>query len=405
MFERYERPAWVRRLSAMAPAVGGAAALVPLDAEAMIEDTARSTGLDDFGDFGDGGWRERFAALVEDIGSADMHLVGRLMTKQELARSLRTRLLLASAVDADPGIRDERVRAPVIITGPARSGTTILFELLALDPELRAPAAWEGLHPVALPEATGADRLRIAECEQELWADVQPEFAAIHELRSDLPVECVTLAMPSFAGTHWAMIMSLAKYAPDLVADYAYHRHLLQTLQRGGDSAQWLLKTPGHLMSLGLLFESYPDAWIVQTHRDPLKTMPSTISATAMVRWLRTDAVDVEGTAQAITLGFSAALLGVIEQRDCGAVPDRFVDVHFQRLMADPVAEIGQAYAKMGRELSPAHAEAIRHYLADKPKGKFGTHQYSAEEWGIDPGALRDQMRPYTDHYGVALEC
>jgi hypothetical protein len=327
------------------------------------------------------------------------------MTKQELARSLRTRLLLARAIGADPGIRDEPVRAPMIITGPPRSGTTILFELLALDPTLRAPAAWEGLHPVPLPEAKGADRVEIGECEQELWADVQPEFAAIHELRSDLPVECVTLGMPSFAGTHWAMIMSLAKYAPDLPADYAYHRHLLQTLQRGGGPTQWLLKTPGHLMTLGLLFEAYPDAWIFQTHRDPLKTMPSTISTTAMVRWLRTDAVDLEGTARAITLGFSAALLGVIDQQASGAVPpDRFVDVHFKRLMADPVSEIGQAYAKMGRELTPGHAEAIRRYLVDKPKGKFGTHHYSAEEWGIDPDALREQMRPYTDHYGVELE-
>ena len=48
----------------------------------------------------------------------------------------------------------------------------------------------------------------MAEAEQELWADVQPEFAAIHEMRSDLPVECITICMPSFAGNHWAMVLA-----------------------------------------------------------------------------------------------------------------------------------------------------------------------------------------------------
>ena len=79
--------------------------------------------------------------------------------------------------------------APVIITGPARSGTTILFELLALDPDLRVPTAAEAMHPVALPEAAAVpesvavpesaalpEPLVLSQCEQELWAAVQPEF-------------------------------------------------------------------------------------------------------------------------------------------------------------------------------------------------------------------------------------
>ena len=61
----------------------------------------------------------------------------------------------------------------------------------------RAPLAWEVLHPVPFGGATEEQRRSMSECEQELWADVQPEFAAIHELRSDLPVECVTLTLPT----------------------------------------------------------------------------------------------------------------------------------------------------------------------------------------------------------------
>jgi len=85
-------------------------------------------------------------------------------------------------------------------------------------------------------------------------------------------------------------------------------------------------------------------------------------------------------------------------------MPPRFVDVHFQRLLRDSVGTLREAYAGMGRELTPEHAERVRRYLAEKPQGKFGRHRYSPEEWGFDSGELRERFRPYTDHYGVALE-
>jgi hypothetical protein len=244
----------------------------------------------------------------------------------------------------------------------------------------------------------------VSECEQELWADVQPEFAAMHELRADLPVECVTLNAPGFSGTHWPMVLPLPRYAPDLQADYAFHRSILQVLQHGAKQRTWLLKTPSHLATLGLLFATYPDAWVVQTHRDPVKTMPSTVSITSMVRWMRSDAVDLELMASVIGATFGAALLGVIEQRAKGSVPDRFVDVHFQNLIRDPVGTIRAAYAGMGREFGDEHAERIRRYLRDKPQHKFGTHRYTAEQWGFDPADLRRRLAPYVEHYGVELE-
>jgi hypothetical protein len=403
MAERYERPAWVRRLNLMGDAVGGAARLVPLDPADLAARASASVGETDFGDFGDAGWRQRFTTIVEDADAGDLHVVGRLLTRQELLRALRARLLMARAVRERPAIRTEKIEAPVIVTGPARSGTTILFELLSLDPALRAPLAFEALHPAGLPGATDR-RLEVSECEQELWADVQPEFAAMHELRSDLPVECVTLNAPGFSGTHWPMVLPLPRYAPDLQADYAFHRSILQVLQHGAPPRTWLLKTPSHLATLGLLFATYPDAWVVQTHRDPVKTMPSTVSITSMVRWMRSDAVDLELMASVIGATFGAALLGVIEQRANGTVPDRFVDVHFQSLIRDPVETIRAAYAGMGREFGDEHAERIRRYLRDKPQGKFGTHRYTAEEWGFDAADLRRRLAPYVEHYGVALE-
>ena len=245
----------------------------------------------------------------------------------------------------------------------------------------------------------------LSECEQEFWADVQPEFQALHELRSDLPVECVTITQGSFCGFHWNMIISRGNWLPDPAVNYAYERQFLQVLQHGAGPTQWVLKTPAHLMLLPLLYSEFSDAWVVQTHRDPAKTMPSTVSTTAMIQWLRTDDVDVDSAAQNIQAVFAAGLNGSVDLRTSGAVPaDRFVDVHFTELMSDPVSTLRAAYARMGRDFTDNHAAAVLDYLAHKPKGKFGVHRYQPEDWGFTAESLREAMAPYIDHFNVTRE-
>ena len=150
MRERYQRPDWVRRINAMGDSLGdpleGARRLVPLDAKELEGSAEASLGAGSSGDFGDPGWRERFRALVDTVDSAPYHAVGRLITRQELLRALRTRLLLARTLTDHPEIPDQQITAPLVVTGPARSGTSILYELLSLDPTLRAPLALSLIH-------------------------------------------------------------------------------------------------------------------------------------------------------------------------------------------------------------------------------------------------------------------
>jgi hypothetical protein len=403
MAERYERPDWVRRVNAMGAAAGGAAAVVPLDAGELIDTARASMGLAGFGELGDGDWEGRLRSLVTAVEDNDLHVVGRLMTREELLRGLRTRLLLADERRSDPSVAEEVIEAPIVITGPARSGTTILFELLALDPGVRSPIAADVLHPASgMP--LGA-RLAMAEAEQELWEDVQPEFASMHELRADLPVECITISSPSFGGSHWSMVLNdPGAWAPDIGADLAFHRAVLQSVQHGEPRRQWVLKTPGYLFLLDDLLRAYPDASVVFTHRDPAKTMPSTVSTTAMVQWLRTDQVELDGLAALIGALFADALNTVARRRDDGSIGAACGDVRFSDLMADPVAAIRDAYAAIGRELVPEHAAAIVDYLAAKPKGKHGVHRYEAADWGFDAAALRRDLAPYLTRFQIPLE-
>ena len=406
MAERLTRPDWVRRINLMADSVGGRPRdLVPIDAGDLLQRAAASLGGMPTGDLGDPHWQERFEALVAAVDASPMHVVGRLMTKQELLRSLRSRLLLTAATDATPEIIVEPVTAPVIITGPARSGTSILFELLALHPDLRAPTAAEGLHPVPPPGGGAADPGVLGECEQELWADVQPEFQAMHELRTDLPVECITLTQGSFCGFHWSMIAPLEGWFPDPVVNYDFERRFLQVLQHGTGPTQWVLKTPAHIMLLPSLYGTFADAWVVQTHRDPARTMPSTASMTAMIQWLRTDDVDVDLTARLVLDVFSDALNRSVDLRQSGAVPaERFVDIHYSRLIENPAATLGAACEQMGLAFTDTYAAAVADYLAHKPKGKFGVHRYRPEDWGFTADGLHTAMAPYLDHFGVARE-
>src|SRR4051812_4858289 len=110
----YERPDWVRRVNAMGPSVGGAEHLVPLDADELVATATRSTGLDDFGP---PTWEEPFRRLVAALDTeAQLHTLGRLMSRLDLVRHLRTRLLVVAAVADDPSITDEQVVAPVFVT-------------------------------------------------------------------------------------------------------------------------------------------------------------------------------------------------------------------------------------------------------------------------------------------------
>jgi hypothetical protein len=182
-----------------------------------------------------------------------------------------------------------------------------------------------------------------------------------------------------------------------------FHKVFLQLMQYGKPKKTWVLKTPVYLPILDLVFAVYPDAWIVLTHRDPLKTIPSGLSTLASCRWQRSDVVDVDRI-RAGSTGIFDLMVHIERRRKSGELPPRFVDLHFLDQMRDPVAAIGRAYAEIGRPFEASHAAAVRDYLANKPKGKFGKHKYEPEDWGYSTAELRERTKPYIAAYGVALE-
>ena len=412
MTEPYRRrPDWVRRLNYLGPATGDARHAVPIDPEELLATARASTGLDAIGD---DHWLETYRRCVTSIDTeSGASLLGRVLARAEILRSLQTKLRLEAAWSETPAILDEPIERPIFILGAPRTGTSILLELLALDPALRAPVSWQAHHPLPFPGAESeARRLELAESEQELWMDVQPELATLHELRADLPCECVHFLSMEFGGPYWQMHFPLPSFQawlptqPEIQArTYRFHRRFLQTLQHGRARRRWLLKSPGHLVSVEALYAEYPDAIVVQTHRDPQKFVGSAASTTALLHWIRGESIDPKLYGQ-LALGSFSFMLGQMKDlRSRGAVPDeQVIDSPYLDLIEDPVAAIGRIYERAGLDWPDGHDAAILDYLANKPRGKFGKHEYTLEEYGLDAATVDAAYADYVEHYGIRRE-
>jgi Sulfotransferase family len=401
-------PEWLVRLNAHADAVGGAEHLVVIDRDDLLATARRSTGLDDFG--GDS-WRPHFDVLVEALRTeAHLTLAGRIVARTELLRALRQRLLLAQLWADDPSILDEPIVEPVFVVGTGRSGTSILHELLALDASSRVPLTWELFHPADVlgddAEAARTAGHRV----HAFWADLQPAYETMHHNDGDEPNECIFVTMLEFLSDQWGGTYEVPSYSAHLVgADhteaYRYHRRVLQTLQRVARGDRWVLKAPSHLAQLRTLFAVYPDARVVQIHRDPLKTVPSTISLMGTIRSMRTEQVDVDALAPLVSMGYGLMLDDEMRARESGELPDdQFVDVLYGDLLRAPVDTLRQVYDQLGAPWPATYATAIADHLAARPKGARGQHEYSLDSLHLDEAAERARFERYQARFGVPDE-
>jgi hypothetical protein len=402
------RPAWVDDLNTIGTNLGGAHRLVGLDESSLIDAATAETGLADFG--GDS-WREPFRVLRDAIEQeADLNTIGRLLTRSEVVRLLENRLRISEVLRNRPAIRRGEIRSPIFITGTARSGTSILHELLAQDPNNRAPAAWEVLYSTPPPKTgtyTTDPRIARADREVTFWHEIVPEYVTMHANGGALPHECIFLMAHEFASDHFSGVLDIPSYARWLATNgvvpaLRYHRLMLQLLQSSHPAPRWLLKAPSHLHVLPDLFAVYPDACVILLHRDPLKTVPSTISLMATLRYMRSDRVDVAALARRMASGMAASLEKMTAERADNRVPDsQFIDVRYHDLMRDPVGTIERVYERLGLELTTHTKARIRSYLDAKPSGQ---HRYSPAYFGLDAEHLRTRYADYVGRFEVPLE-
>jgi hypothetical protein len=386
--------------------------VLTLDVSSLAAQAQEATGLDDFGD---DDWREGLERLLPAFREeARLNDLGNTIVPGELVDYLSRRLRITEWRRTHPEVAEGDVTPPIVVVGQARTGTTILHDLLSQDPAARAPLSWEVDNPVPPPEtATYETDSRIAEAEamSSMIDLVIPNFRSMHPIGPRLAQECVRMTGSAFRSMIFPTMYHLPSYAhwllyeADMAPAYRWHRVYLQHLQSRHKRERWVIKSPGHIWCLEALLAEYPDALLVQTHRDPLKIIASISSLIALLRRLACDDPTMEEAAAEFA---EYILLGVdrsVDARENGTVgPDRVVDVQFREFMADPFAAIRGVYERFDLELTPGAEERMRTFLAQNPSDKHGTHTYTFEDTGLDAGELRERARRYQECFEVASE-
>jgi hypothetical protein len=342
-------------------------------------------------------WEPAFRALLGAVDAeARLHALRADRLAGEMVHGLVTRARMSEALRARPDIAAARVPAPVVITGLPRSGTTLLHNLLARVPGHRAYRLWELRAPVFAPSAPVDQprRERDAAAEVVEWLYMRaPAFRSIHPLSADAPDECNWLFRPTFATMVFAWTNFVPSYDAWLAqADHvpAYQDWLLQLklLRWRSPGGVPVLKDPGHLWGLDALHEVCPDARVVVLSRDPLESVPSLASLCFTLQSMDSDFRDPRAVGPYVLSMVRRAREGLARAR--ARRPEQFIDLEYQRLVADPVAAVAELLATLGRPLDREGEARCRRFLAEQRRDRHPPHRYTLEQFGLTREAVAD---------------
>jgi hypothetical protein len=383
-------------------------ALPSLDERAILNRACCLTGLEDFGD-------ESFCLplglLLRSFQTdARLNLVGRIAARGDVVRLLCNRLRLVEDRKRHPEIAEQVVSRPLFITGLPRTGSTLLHAFLAQDPAVRAPLTWEVMYPSPPPEKSCyRSDPRLARTARVLrWLDLlMPNFRRAHLIDAGLPQECIAITAMSFVSYVFESVFFVTSYRRwhedvDKLPAYGFHRRFLQHLQRRCSGTHWVLKAPIHLMALDTLFQVYPDAGIVMTHRDPVEVLASCASFTEILRSPFTDSLNRKELGIEVSKRWEkGARLAVKFRQHRADLRERFFDILYTDLLRDAMGVVRSLYRYFGMQLTDEAERAMQRFLKENPQNKTGVHRYTLDEFGFDQTIETRRFQFYTDYFGL----
>lgn len=382
---------------------------IAFDEAGLLAEARSRTGLEDFGD---DGFREALGVLLRSLrDEAPLNELGRATFRARILESLETRLKTQHWIARHPEILEERIGGPLVVVGLMRTGTTMLQRMLASDPRHHAAMWWETRFPAPPTDIDWSapdPRIPPAEAEVAAILEADPRQASIHPWDALAPDEEILLLEHSFLSHVPESFTHLPSYRAwldrqDWTPAYRTLEMLLRFLQwqkrqRGVVRERWVLKTPGHLGYLDTLFEVFPDARVIQTHRDPLETIPSSASMNHSLWALYGDeTVGGEGGHRA---GLQVQERLAWATRRCLATrermpADRFCDVWFRDALEDPLGEIARAYATFGIEMTSDAKAAIEAWRSAHPRDRRPPHEYTMSDYGLTREGIDSAFAEY----------
>jgi hypothetical protein len=379
---------------------------ISFDVDALREAAAVKAGYDDFGS---DSYLAALGPLVESIkNEAELNERGLAEMHKRIAAALANRLVVVAWEKDHPLEAAKPIEAPVVILGMPRTGSTILHETMAAIPGMRAPLTWEItdfslVHRV--DDARDDDRVQRIDADIARDNDLVPGYTAIHYSDAYVPMECVALTIVDLVSVQFPSIAGLPTYREFLLSldarsTYEWHRRALVFLQASRPGMQWVLKAPAHSLYIDALFATYPDARVVYTHRDPRKVVGSVCSLYATLRRPWSDIPRVAELAASDAHYTAAACMRAIQYRD--QHPDisaRIRDVAFDQFMRDQAGTMTDIYDHLGLNLTDEARGAMVDYLTNRPREKYGTHDYSLAQFGLTDDDLTAMFAPYISRY------
>ncbi len=374
-----------------------------LEAEA----TQQAGGLSNFGD---ASYRRGLEVLCHSLDAeAKLSDFGRGLLWHKFVELLVNRLRIEDWFVRHPEIASEVLAAPLVIVGLPRTGTTLLQRLIAQDPSLYSMRWWESRYPVPLPGedlAHPSERMERARAEVKVMVDAMPKLMAIHPMDADEADEEVMLMEHSFmaAFNAYANVPGYMQWlhASDETPAYDYLKRLLKFLQwqkrqRGITGQRWVLKAPHHLLRMGLLLKLFPGAQIIQTHRDPVDTIPSIASFIHTLWSIYGTAPDATAAGREWSALMARAFDHTMQVR--AVQPQAFFDVQFLDTVKQPMEVVRAIYAHTGIALTPQAGQAMQKWLAANGREKREVHDYHAEDFGLSAQQLKTDFARYRSRY------
>lgn len=363
--------------------------------EQALESAVAETGLTDFGD---DSFREGLGILLASVrDEAQLNARGRAFVESRIAGHLAQRLQVEDWYRRHPEIDDEPIEAPLIAMGLPRTGSTALSMLLAQDPDVRYLRRWESNQPCPPPSTVQGVDPRIPLDKGEVIGTRRHVPGDVHG-----PMECHELMALDFKSHIFQAYAQLPSYSAwlvekaDLTSTYEYQRRVMRLLQWGEPTRRWRLKCPSHVLWLDQLDRVFPDARYVMTHRDPTDVILSVAELYADIIGSFTDEIDLPYIGKLNVEHWALGMQRALQFR-AGEADNRFYDIDFRAMQADPVGEIRGLYMWLGEPVGEQFESRMRDWWNHAAAERDQSLRADPVAYGIDLDLVRPLFAEYVD--------
>jgi hypothetical protein len=380
-----------------------------MQVDELITAARETTGLSNLGD---DSIRDALNRLVDALNSeARLNERGEQSVRGNLVATLSNRLRIEDYLASHPELLERPVEKPLFVFGLPRTGTTLVINLLSVDPARRCFLRWEAFDSVPPPKVSelhAGPRYEACQAQTELSLQYAPHIAAIHYEDADSPTECQFSMTPSFVAQYYDSMYDIPSYhhwflhEADYLPAFRFHKRFLQLLQ-SETGGRWTLKNPWHPLYLDQLTTVYPDAQLVMTHRDPVEVVGSACSLVKAIRPMFSDEVDFHTIGRNLLETFDVMIERTLAYKDKHGW-DSIYDMQYPDVMRDPVEEIRKVYRHFDEPFTAEAEAAMNHYMQANPKGKHGHHTYSLEDYGLTTEQVRERYADYCERFSIPVK-